>query len=210
MRRLLLAAAAMLLASPALAADIPTVDEPIAPNYIAPMGFDWTGFYVGANLGYGFSSDFNDKANLLLDEASGFTGGVQAGYNVQFDPMVVGIEGEVDYANISDRFGGAKGSLDWRGSVTARLGWAIDRFLPYVKGGLAFGDVSFDTGQSDSKVLWGWTAGVGAEYAITDNVSVRAEYNFTDLGTDAFNTNIGKFDGGFSGSDVKVGVNYKF
>ena len=59
-------------------------------------------------------------------------------------------------------------------------------------------------------MLWGWTAGVGAEYAVTNNVSVRAEYNYTDLGTDAFNTNIGTFDGGYSGSDVKVGVNYKF
>jgi outer membrane immunogenic protein len=210
MRLLLLACAAIALSGPTLAADVPAVEEPLAPAYIAPTGFDWTGFYVGANVGYGFSGDFSDDVGFRLNEGSGFVGGVQAGYNVQFDPLVVGIEGEIDYSNISDRFAGVRADLDWRGSVTGRLGWAVDRFLPYVKGGLAFGDVNFDTGRSDSNMLWGWTAGVGAEYAITNNVSVRAEYNYTDLGTDAFNTNIGSFDGAYSGSDVKVGVNYKF
>ena len=210
MRLLLLASAAIVLSAPARAADIPTASEPITPSYIAESNFDWTGFYVGANLGYGFSGDFEEETGLGLGDGSGFIGGVQAGYNVQFNPMVVGIEGEIDYSGISDRFDGVRADLNWRGSVTARLGWAVDRFLPYVKGGLAFGDVTFDPGGSDSNVLWGWTAGVGTEYAITNNVSLRAEYNFTDLGTDAFNTNIGQFDGGYSGSDVKIGINYKF
>jgi outer membrane immunogenic protein len=211
MKRIFLTAAAILFAAPAFAADLPRAAEPVAPAYIAPVAFDWTGFYVGANIGYGFKGDFDDNADLGIDDANGFTGGVQAGYNYQFNPLVVGIEGEIDYSGISDRFEDVRGDLNWRGSVTPRLGFAIDRFLPYVKGGLAFGSVEVDTGDKDDNVLWGWTAGVGAEYAVTNNVSVRAEYNYTDLTTDSFTTaEAGTFDAGYKGSDVKVGVNYKF
>ena len=73
-----------------------------------------------------------------IDSGDGFTGGAQAGYNMQFNPLVVGIEGEIDYADISDR-SALKADLNWRGSVTPRLGFAIDRFMPYIKGGFAFG-----------------------------------------------------------------------
>jgi outer membrane immunogenic protein len=211
MKTILFTTAAILFAAPAFAADLPPAAEPMAPAYIAPVAFDWTGFYVGANAGYGFSGDFDENAGLDLNSGDGFIGGVQAGYNYQFNPLVVGIEGEIDYANISDRFEGNRGDLNWRGSLTPRLGFAIDRFMPYVKAGLAFGKVEVDTGDKDSNTLYGWTAGIGAEYAVTNNVTVRAEYNYTDLATDTFTTaDVGSFKAGYKGSDVKLGVNYKF
>lgn len=210
MKKLLLATAAIFAAGPALAADLPRYDEPAAPAqaYVAP-GFNWTGFYAGANIGYGWG-DYDTSA-VRLNDAGGITGGIQAGYNLQYDPIVVGIEGELGYAGIEDKFAGAKGTLSWRGALTPRLGFAFDRFLPYVKGGLAAGqvDFKFPNGKDDA-FMWGWTVGAGVEYAVTDNVSVKLEYNYTDLGRDTFTVGGVPFRGGYSGSDVKVGVNYKF
>jgi outer membrane immunogenic protein len=207
MKKYLLASAALIMAGPALAADLPVMAEPAAPAYIAPTAFNWSGFYVGANIGYGFSGDFDAFG---LDGADGFTGGVQAGFNYQYDPLVVGIEGEIDYSDINDGAAGFNGDLNWRGSITPRLGFAVDRFMPYVKAGLAFGSVEIKTPLGkDDQVLYGWTVGGGAEYAVTNNVSVRAEYNYTDLGDDDFNAGA-RVNSGFTGSDVKLGVNYRF
>jgi outer membrane immunogenic protein len=210
MKKLILATTALILAAPAAyAADLaPRSVEPVAPAYIAPAAFNWTGFYVGANAGYGFSGDFSGG----LDGGNGFEVGGQAGYNYQFNPLVVGIEGELDYSDVKDSFAGFKGDLNWRGSITPRLGFAIDRFMPYIKGGFAFGDVEIkDPIGSDDQVLTGWTVGAGAEYAVTDTITVRGEYNYTDLGKDTFSTPVaGTFKAGYKGSDVKLGVNYKF
>ena len=63
---------------------------------------------------------------------------------------------------------------------------------------------------SDDSVLTGWTVGAGAEYAVTNNVTVRAEYNYTDLGKDTLTTPTAAASIGYQGSDVKLGVNYKF
>ena len=122
MKTLLLATTALMLTAPAFAADLaPRAMEPVAPAYIAPQAFNWTGFYAGVNAGYGFSADFGASG---IDSADGFTGGAQAGYNMQFNPLVVGIEGEIDYADISDRFGSVKADLNWRSWISAP-GFAI-------------------------------------------------------------------------------------
>ena len=212
MKKLLLAGAAILLASPALAADLPRYSEPATPAYVAPVAFNWTGFYAGANVSYGWT-DFRDTlAGVRLNSGNGFGGGVQAGYNMQYDPLVVGIEGEIGYSGSKDTFAGNKATLGWRGSLTPRIGYAIDRFLPYVKAGLAAGDVDFKAAGlgSDSSMLWGWTVGVGAEYAVTNNVSVRVEYDYTDLARDNFNFGGTTAKAGATTSDIKLGVNYKF
>jgi outer membrane immunogenic protein len=79
-----------------------------------------------------------------------FLGGVHAGYNYQFsDNMVLGVEADIDYSDMSGdgnlSFGGVTDSafsgsseLDWQGSISARLGYAADRFMPYLTGGVAF------------------------------------------------------------------------
>jgi outer membrane immunogenic protein len=208
MRKLFLASAALVLTTPVLAADL---SPPAEPVQVLPQGFDWSGFYIGVNAGYGFAGSFEDRVGINLDNADGFVGGVQAGYNASFDPLVLGIEGELDYANISDQNGIFEGNLNWRGSLTPRLGFAVEQFMPYIKGGVAFGSVEIKTpGVSDDQVLVGWTIGAGAEYLITNNVSVRAEYNYTDLNSDNFAVTGGVIEAGYHGSDVKAGVNYKF
>ncbi|MDQ0471728.1 outer membrane protein [Labrys wisconsinensis] len=215
MKKLLLATAAVLgLAGPAMAADLaPNYSEPAAPApYIAPAGFNWTGFYAGINAGYGFSGDFGSATGRRLNDAKGFVGGGQVGFNYQIDPVVVGIEGELDYSDQKDSFAGSRANLNWRGSLTPRLGFTMDRFLPYVKAGLAFGETDLKVAGvgSDSNTLVGWTAGAGIEYAVTDNISVRGEYNYTDLSKDTFNIGGAAVKTGFRGSDVKAGLNYKF
>lgn len=211
MKKLLLATAATLIAGSAFAADLPRYQD-TAPAYQAPVStVTWTGFYAGANLGYGFGGDFDPGLGYRLNEGSGWTGGVQAGYNMQYDPIVVGIEGSLNYADISDDWGGAKATLGFNGSITPRIGYALGDFLPYIKAGIAGGDVELKAlGAKDSNFLVGWTAGFGAEYRVTPEISVRAEYNYTDLSSGDYNIGVNPTHASFSGSDIKLGVNYHF
>ena len=207
MKKLLLATAATLIAGSAYAADIPQYQQP-EPAYQAPATtVTWTGLYAGVNLGYAFSGDFGQR----LNQGSGWAGGAQVGYNMQYDPIVVGIEGSLNYTGVSDNWGGVKGSYGFNGSVTPRLGYAFGDFLPYIKAGLAFGDVEMKyLGAKDSNFGVGWTAGLGVEYRVTQEVSVRAEYNYTSLAKDDFQEGNHTIHAGYSGSDIKLGVNYHF
>ncbi|WP_457115404.1 outer membrane protein [Methylobacterium sp. JK268] len=112
----MLAAGAMLTASTAFAADLP---RRAVPPVVAPVPvFTWTGFYVGANAGYGFTTgeSRNRNAAFAIDDAdigtpggsfrfnnrgqNGFTGGLQVGANYQFTPgsgFVVGVEADAQY-----------------------------------------------------------------------------------------------------------------
>ena len=227
MKKLLLSAAAVLVAAPALAADLPRAAEPVAPAYIAPTAFNWTGFYAGLHAGYGFSGRFGSNRGDNISGASGFIGGAQVGYNYQIDPLVIGIEGDISYANTHKKrsyylsngaFDGTqKGELTWKGSITPRIGYAIDRLMPYIKGGVAFGETKLKTtgfgvpDGSQSKTLWGWTVGAGVEYAVTDNITTKIEYDYTDLGKKNFVLNNGLAGKvGYRGHEIKAGVNYKF
>src|SRR5690606_14463473 len=115
--------------------------------------------------------------------------------------VVVGIEADIAYANI-DGFGGGFDSggiaappgygndvdVNWTGAVRARLGYAVDRFLPYIAGGVAFADVDFTDNDSpdfdtDGDTMVGWTIGAGVEYAFTDALIGRLEYRYTDFGS---------------------------
>jgi outer membrane immunogenic protein len=96
----------------------------------------------------------------------------------------------------------------------ARLGYAFDRFLPYLTGGVAYGDIKADiapTGQSASKAKLGYTFGAGIEYAFLGNWTAKAEYLYVDLGS--FDTGIAAvppISVDFKESIVRAGINYKF
>jgi outer membrane immunogenic protein len=207
MKKLLLATAATLIAGSAFAADLPRYQDP-APAYQAPAAtVTWTGLYAGVNLGYGFAADFDHR----LNQGSGWSGGIQGGYNMQYDPIVVGIEGSLNYADITDKYQGAKGTMGFNGSITPRVGYAMGDFLPYIKAGIAGGDVKLKAlGAEDSNFLVGWTAGIGAEYRVTPEISVRAEYNYTSLSSSDYQLGNVSTSTGYSSSDIKLGVNYHF
>jgi outer membrane immunogenic protein len=191
MRSLLLAATALTAFSAvASAADLPARSAAPAPVIYAPI-FTWTGFYVGLNAGYGWqnSSDvtfYNTVTNTFVTVSNtsnsdgGFVGGGQLGYNWQMGQIVFGAEADIQYADLGHNnnyypyWYGSGSSNNYFGTVRARLGFAVDRALLYVTGGLAYGDVGGNFfGSSNTKA--GWTVGAGVEYAFTNNWTARVE-----------------------------------
>ncbi|MBC2884190.1 porin family protein [Ochrobactrum sp. CM-21-5] len=216
---LLASTVALVAATGAKAADAVIEQEPV-PVIVAPT-FTWNGAYIGGQIGYGWGrSDFDDGIDTLRLKPDGFLGGVYAGYNFDLgNNVVLGIDGDITYNNLKDDFNGAGGSLEsklrWSGAVRARAGYAVDRFLPYIAGGVAFGSVKNSgdvagVGFSDSNTLTGWTIGGGVDYAATDNVIVRLEYRYTDYGDKDFDFGGATVNDDFRTNEIRLGVAYKF
>lgn len=211
-------------AAPAFAADFS------APIYDPqPMAYQasttWTGFYVGAfgALAGGDVIWADPTATVDFEMTSrGGLFGIQAGADYQFDQVVVGAVIDVALTNTEGAIGssGARfgSKLDYLGTLRARAGFTpTDEFLAYVHGGLAWGRT---TPFSDpggvvpfvSPDRAGFTVGAGAEYRLTENVSLMTEYAYTDLGT----KNVIDASAGFAADEtwrqhtVKAGVNFRF
>jgi outer membrane immunogenic protein len=199
----------------------------------AATTYNWTGFYAGLNTGvaknnsrysvvsnehgFPFSGSFDNPA---------FTVGGQAGYNYQVGNFVYGLETDINYEGPSPQ-------LDYFGTLRGRLGYTpADRLLFYVTGGLAYGYVSSTTtihyedfaifSGSSSGMQVGWTVGVGGEFALTNNWSVKLEYLYVDLGSMSYSFYPGAVGAPaptFSNitttintlqNVIRVGLNYKF
>ncbi|KAB2690326.1 outer membrane protein [Brucella tritici] len=220
LKALLLASTVALVATTGAKAADAVIEQEPAPVVVAPS-FTWNGAYIGGQIGYGWGkSKLDDGFDTLELKPDGFLGGLYAGYNFDLgNNVVLGVDGDVTYNNLKDDFTGAGGSLEsklrWSGAVRARVGYAFDRFLPYIAGGVAFGQVknSGNVGLaefSESKTLTGWTAGAGVDYAATDNVIVRLEYRYTDYGDKDFNLGGFNVNDDFKTNEVRLGVAYKF
>jgi outer membrane immunogenic protein len=223
MHRILLAgaAAAAVLASLANAADLP---RPLpqqmvtkAPPYI-DQTFNWTGFYVGVNGGGGFGHAFSDLSGGM--HTSGGVAGGTVGYNAQYGHWVFGFEGDVDWSDVSGSTSaagcpGCSVQNNWLSTARGRVGYAYGRWLPYITGGLAVGDVQANapgfSGQTNTQV--GWAAGAGVEYALSNNWSAELEYLHVDLGRFDCNVNCGAAgtdNVSFRDNLVRGGFNYRF
>jgi outer membrane immunogenic protein len=202
------AAAVAFTSTAANAADLPRRKaEPMAPASYVSQAFNWTGPYVGINLG-GVIAEGKRGINNI--DPTGVTVGLQAGYNYQFiNNIVLGVEADVNYSNANDSVAGTKSTLDYFGTVRARAGYAMDRVLPYVTGGFAWGSNEVKTAAlKQSKTHYGWTAGAGVEYAFTQNISARAEYLYMNLANENYTTFGVK--GGVNAHIIRAGLNYKF
>jgi outer membrane immunogenic protein len=174
------------------AADLPVkapVYSPVAAFY------DWTGFYVGADIGGGWGH--HDRAlvpNTFANSynSSGVIGGIHAGSNWQMQAFVFGLETDINLAGIKGDDGSTGGTLDstklkWLGSLRGRLGYAWDRVLIFATGGWAYGGLEHfnngGAGETFTKTRSGWTVGGGLEYGLTRNWTIRADYRYYDLGT---------------------------
>lgn len=234
----------------------------------------WSGFYFGGHLG-GASTDTDIKdvfdyngdpeANNSLSSTS-MIAGIQLGYNFQDGGFVYGLEADLGTLNLSasktvglpNPTGHHNNDIgttyaidgDLYGDLTARIGYAEESALFYLKGGAAFlnadfnanyvgqncttkpknpcgaaDPATFDFGHSDT--LWGWTAGVGVEYALSSAWSVKLEYQHFDFGSMSYDYGgeykFKKFNGRSLTSTlegeteisptvdvVKIGVNYQF
>lgn len=195
----------------------------------AHLGYGWANAEaVDTDAGGGFFDEATGETFAV--DASGFLAGLQAGANWQMDSIVVGVEGQVGFLAASgenflepepDNFGTV--DFGWYADLTGRLGLAADTALFYLKGGVAvahvdatFGDLvdgsldpdTFSTG-SFSGARFGWTAGAGIELALDDSWSVKAEYQYYDLGTEELVDPEGDTaDATFTAHTVKVGLNF--
>ena len=214
MKRLLLAGAAFAsLMTTASAADLAARPYTKAP--LLSPATNWSGFYIGAMGGYAFDSD----------NGGGFGGGT-IGYNWQFpgSQFVFGIEVDAAGASIKESataivngaVGTAEDKIDALGSVTGRVGVAMDAALFYAKGGYAWANNKLSVSApgvtaSDSHVHSGYTIGGGIEYMFAPNWSAKAEYMFTHLDSKTYTLGGLAFDSGTAEfSSIKVGVNYHF
>ncbi len=223
MKRVLLTSVAMAaLVGSASAADIPRRVEPIAkaPAYVMPVAYNWTGLYLGINGGgaWGRSSFDGVPGTGTFTVSGGLIGGT-LGYNWQVGQAVFGLETDLDWSGIS---GSAPCGLTtcqtrntWLGTTRGRIGYAMDRFLPYLTGGVAYGDIRASVpgfaGANTTKT--GWTLGGGLEFAVANNWTAKAEYLYVDLG---------KFDCGtacgapapdnvrLNANVLRAGLNYRF
>ncbi len=229
MRKVLLSAVALAaLSGSAFAADLPSRKS--APVYTAPeSAYNWTGFYIGAEVG---ADMMNDKGlGFNNHQTNAMFGGI-VGYNYQVNRnFVLGLEADgggvsgnrYTTGNIGGAFnsyGNVASGSDYYADIRGRLGYAMDRALLYVAGGVAFGDVysSYTNGMglnsSVNSSRTGWTIGGGLEYAFTNNWIGRVEYRYTDLGKNTYNfanDYAGSFDRvSASSNQILVGVIYKF
>jgi outer membrane immunogenic protein len=253
MKRLVFASVALSVGagSAAVAADLP---PPMAPPPRAPAAYipvaapyyNWSGFYIGGNLGAGWNSggSVSDTFGSTFSgsgQTTKFLGGGQVGVNYEFyGGVVIGAEAMFDWLpnttntfNATDPFGNtASATLNsrWVTTATAKLGYAWDRVLLYGKGGGAWVGANNPnltvngvpvTLSSSTTNNFGWTAGIGVEWAFAGNWSARAEYDFIGLqnqsltvpGTATPATPFGGDTLNFNNRNISMftaGLNYKF
>jgi outer membrane immunogenic protein len=232
MKKLLVAgiAAAALYSAPALAADYPMKGSPA-------QAFNWTGFYIGVNGGYGASA-YNDQLRDISNGAansfsglspSGAFGGGQVGYNWQAvgSPFLLGVEADIEGADIRQTstwtLATSSSKVNWFGTARGRAGYVIDRTMIYATGGWADGHVrNSELGGArylSDHTHSGYTVGGGLEwFAINAPWSVKAEYQYVNLGKNDPMTAAGVHLSSFAGTSVhddafhtfRIGLNYKF
>lgn len=205
-----------------------TAGQALAADIAPPPAFDWTGFYLGLNAGYGFNGFYGDDVAVTgyghigsLDVNGGFFGG-QVGYNYQINQIVLGLEGDVQWAALYDNDhnnkvnAGMSSDPDWFGTLRGRAGFAVDQALFYATGGLAWGQTDYKV-QIDKTVdihddyfHWGWAAGAGVEYAFDSNWSAKLEYLYVNLGQETISDGKFKTEATPDFQTVRIGVNYRF
>jgi outer membrane immunogenic protein len=173
----------------------------LVPGVAFAQQYDWTGVYTGMTLGGARSLGVLELDDLgagvaLPDSveipALGPTGGLHAGFNLQSGNFIYGLEGQASWTHLDGTVEGsnfdAEASLTALLSLRARLGVAFDRMMIYSTAGIAAGNSSFNVdagkGAADaaaSGVVAGGVVGLGAEYAVNDNISLRAEGKYYHL-----------------------------
>lgn len=170
---------------------------PPPPQFMPPPVYNWTGFYLGGNLGGVWeSSTITDQLLGPLGSVnrSGFIGGGQVGYNWQFAPWgVIGAEWMFDGSSLNssvssvDSFGDlfqANERVDYVTTVAGRLGFAANNWLFYGKGGggwvrdrLSVASLDDGTFFNTSQTRGGWLAGAGVEYGISQNWTIGVDWS---------------------------------
>jgi opacity protein-like surface antigen len=202
-----------------LASDLPT-KAPIKKAPIAAPSYVWSGFYVGANFGGGWTNgSLNIPGNNFYDGVTEFIGGVQAGYNYQAGHFLFGVEGDFDGASFNHpslpiaTLGSV--SNHWINTVGARVGIVNDRWLVFAKlgagwvGSDAIVNVPGSPSWSGSNINGGWLVGGGIEYGFKPHWTVKLEYDYLALSKWTSAT-VPAVSLNHDLQMVKAGINYKF
>jgi outer membrane immunogenic protein len=206
------------------AADLPVKAPPMVAT---PVAYNWTGIYFGGNFGGGWSeldvsavtefpgtTSFPPGTQFTRRNGSGPLGGVQGGFNWQFNNFVIGVEGDYTWSNITGSettrslvnpaiTETTTGTVTDIALATGRLGYAWNNWLLYIKGGGAWsrGHSSSNTfngagvivdSTASSATRSGWTIGGGVEWGFWNNWSAKIEYNHIDFGSEQ-TTSVGTF-----------------
>lgn len=219
---------AVMLAEPAGAADVPVKAKGLKALKTV---YDWTGFYVGGHFGAGGGSLGSNTNAIPLQgvalphSVTGLIGGYEVGYNYQLpNRIVLGLEADATFPSPVDQMAVARltptasnTTIDYVGTLRGRVGYAFDRWMPYVTGGFAWGhpnvEINDGSGAVVSQTQFGWTAGAGLEFAVSGNWTAKLEYDYVDLARRVYDL------GGFGLAPVavdpklhlvKLGLNYQF
>jgi outer membrane immunogenic protein len=198
-----------------------------SPIYSPTPASGWSGFYAGINGGYGWGTLTRQPAGggaQTVNNTGGWNLGGQAGYNFDMGGFILGAEADLQWSSVGytediPGIGSFKAGVDFYGTLRGRAGMAFGQVMPYVTGGFAAGrgtasvtnGVGVTTSQSATHT--GWTAGVGLEAQATQNISIKAEYLYVDLGTQTYAgplAGLGGIDATQRFSVVRAGINYKF
>jgi outer membrane immunogenic protein len=198
-----IALATLALAGSSNAADLPRVAYKAPPPVAL---FSWTGFYIGVHAGAGWGlkeATFTSAQGRSENQysISGFLGGAQVGVNYQLGSWVMGAEAQFSWSDLDGKDGCAPSipavllnchtKADWLGTAAARLAFAFDRTMVFVKAGGAWvhdkHDVSYFAPPFNNfhveETRWGWMFGTGVEHAFSGNWSAKVEYDYLDFGT---------------------------
>jgi outer membrane immunogenic protein len=187
---------------------IDEVPQAPASEYVEPVASgNWAGAYAGGTASWQ-RGDFQRQGDA---KANGMGGGLYGGYNMQNGQLVYGGEADLNYSGVDSKHNGLTAKQGLNGSIRGRVGVDLNPVLVYGTAGVALGNAKLSTpAGSDDKTLVGWTAGVGAETFVTDNITARAEYRYTDYGSKDFRAGGSTISSGYDEHSVKLGMGVKF
>lgn len=213
--------AAAVLNTGAMAADMPMKAR--GPAYVYAPEMSWTGFYMGIFGGY-HAGNITQSGCVGLcpvdPKLNGGLFGLQVGYDYQFaNRVVAGVFGWVPLTRPQADINIGGPGLDFHVKPTfayviaGRLGYAYDKWLPYVFGGLGYAKVEVHsdvTGLTPTNSYYGPVVGLGLEYAITRNISFDLRYMYSSAPLKTYDFGGGLEDYGERASNYLAAINYRF
>jgi outer membrane immunogenic protein len=204
-----LAASTMMLAAVCAAQAADAIDEvpvvPQAQDTFTPVG-GWDGAYAGGKVTQQWGKNTAGSYN-----ARGLGGGLYGGYNMQQGKIVYGGEADVNYSGVDGLQNGIDTKQGLNGSIRGRVGYDLSPALVYGTAGIAATNLRAEDATShDSKTAFGATIGAGIETKITDQITARTEYRFTDYQTQTYDLKSGATDRGMKEHQVNVGLGMRF
>ncbi|MET3589422.1 opacity protein-like surface antigen [Bartonella silvatica] len=198
---------------------------PIEEKYWPKLSGFVAGIYAGANIEMGNGFILGVDTDMLFSERKATKTEMQAEPGEPVESQVKSREEGTDTEEHETN--GKENRIDfkhtfkqkWAGATRVRVGWPIDRIMPYISGGLSYGqfqdilstsitgEEEFSQVADTTKTMIGYTLGGGIDFAMTDNLILRAEYRYSDFGKKKFNDHI---EIKYKTNDFRAGIAYKF